>query len=389
MSKFDNRTINIVEKIIKEQVSSFNPSESGLLTGETGVLLLLEKYSKIGKVDNSTFQNTFENVVVSNQYNRENSHGKGITGNYWLYSYLNKRNILDNETYDSLCVHYQKLKDHAIFSIRESFYDFLFGSIGIGRLFLYNLPNNNLDFFDIYFQELIKQLQNPNNIFYSYSINDNKVIKDEIDVGLAHGVLGILKFCVDCYNNKVCKKEAVIVITAISSFLLKHRNKSQISYYPFKVNLTSSKKSNSRLAWCYGDLVTGYLLYQASKVLNDDNLMSFSLEVLINTTHRTEAKKNGVFDTGICHGSSSLAYIYHKLWNSSSNIVFKEASDYWRNVTFKYIFDKNIGLGKYDPLDKTYQADKSLLEGSIGVGLVLLSMLDNDFEWDYCILLNE
>lgn len=104
--------------------------------------------------------------------------------------------------------------------------------------------------------------------------------------------------------------------------------------------IESESPSNSRLAWCYGDLGIGMALYLAGKTTNNINWESKALEVLLRTTKRRTDDLTLVVDAGLCHGAVGIAHIYNRMYGYTKNIIFKEASDYW--------FSKTLDMAKFD-----------------------------------------
>ena len=87
---------------------------------------------------------------------------------------------------------------------------------------------------------------------------------------------------------------------AIIQMLKDHVNQNcEHCYFPYCGIIESPfQLGYSRLAWCYGDLGIGIILYQAAKTFNDVELENFALEVLLHTTTRKEIEQTQAFDAG-------------------------------------------------------------------------------------------
>jgi lantibiotic modifying enzyme len=125
-------------------------------------------------------------------------------------------------------------------------------------------------------------------------------------------------------------------------------------------------------------------------IFDDVNLKKFALEVFRHSMTRVDSDRTFVRDAGICHGTAGIAHVYNKMWHLTRDKTFKNACDFWINQTLQLDkFDDTIsGYKQYFSPTNTYQSSSGLLEGSSGIGLVLISHLTNDFDWDYCIMLN-
>jgi len=178
----------------------------------------------------------------------------------------------------------------------------------------------------------------------------------------------------------------------IVNYLLTHTNADTTSNY-FSYTISSEKQANevTRLAWCYGDLGVGIILYQAGIIFQDKQTIDFSLKVLLNSTKRSTIEDAMIVDAGICHGTAGVAHIYNKMWHYTQDPIFKDACDHWiqKTIEFGIYADGIAGFKKYNGESKRYENDCGLLEGPAGIGLVLLSYLTGDFSWDYCLMLND
>ena len=143
------------------------------------------------------------------------------------------------------------------------------------------------------------------------------------------------------------------------------------------------------MAWCYGDLGVGIALWQAGKALKKEKWKKTGLEVLLQSTSRQTFHETSVIDTGICHGCSGIAMIYRRMFLETHRDEFKQAIPYWINQTLNYSHFED-GLVGYKTWEKNkWIRDYSLLTGVSGIGLVLLSYLEDDQQdWDEIFLIS-
>ena len=149
--------------------------------------------------------------------------------------------------------------------------------------------------------------------------------------------------------------------------------------------------NTSRLAWCYGDLSSAYVLLEAAQTLNDSSSYNKAISIAIQTTKRKTLEETSVIDAGICHGSSGLALMYILLHRKTKIQDFQDAADFWIQDTLDKAIHED-GLAGF----KAWQGQEyggwineyGLLEGVAGIGLVLLTYLNPEIPaWYRCLLL--
>ena len=194
-----------------------------------------------------------------------------------------------------------------------------------------------------------------------------------------------------CYDGNICKHDAKKIALIIIDFYSNHINiDKKYSNFIDVINVDEYIYSKSRLGWCYGDLSIAYTLYQAGVTFQDSRTVESAITILLQSTKRRSVEDTYIRDAGICHGSSGVAHIYNRLWHKTKNIIFKDACDYWilKTLEFSCHIDGIAGYKKYSPIKQRFEAELGLLEGTTGIGLVLLSYLTGDFTWDYSIMLD-
>jgi hypothetical protein len=180
-------------------------------------------------------------------------------------------------------------------------------------------------------------------------------------------------------------------IQRIVAFYREAQNSEGHSLFPYYVSGNDPERTSSRLGWCYGDLVAGYLFYGAGKAIGNPSISAYAMDILTHSTSRLTLQRTEVHDGGICHGSAGLAHIYRRIHRSTGRECFREAADHWlrRTILAADYTGGRIAYKSYDPRSRTYSVNDSLLEGTAGVGLVLLSALTHDDSWDHCLMLND
>jgi lantibiotic modifying enzyme len=133
-------------------------------------------------------------------------------------------------------------------------------------------------------------------------------------------------------------------------------------------------------------------LWQAARTIQNKEWECIALDILLHTTTRKNPAKERVIDGGICHGSSGIAHIYNRLYQSTGIDVFRDAAIHWIDDTLaKAQFIDGIAGYKtwHSPKYGGWITHTGLLEGVSGIGLVLLSFIsDIEPRWDECLLLS-
>ncbi|WP_282086589.1 lanthionine synthetase LanC family protein [Aquimarina algiphila] len=356
----------------------------------------LYRYSQKEVYKKKAIQLTNQLLTVFSDRNVLSGFFEGFEGIFYTIQYLYHCKIIED---DSLL---DDLEEYLLKSLSIDFkinnFDPLHGSIG---KLLYYINSKNKD------KEKVNQLVNTfidslyNNkketdhgIFW---YDDNEDVKDLVNLGVAHGLAGILSFLLRLkelgYNNTYLD----ILITGIIKTILNSKNNiPRISnfpdYYSKNINQTNI---NSRLAWCYGDLGIAYTLLYASKVLQRDDL-KVEVENITNSTIRRTISNSGInyyedysfFDTGFCHGISGIVFILQKINNTLNQPNIDKRIQFWKKELF-YNLEKQLKIKEdiylpwYRQDDKySYTLDKeSMLNGLCGTGLVLLSLEYKQYDW--------
>ena len=130
-----------------------------------------------------------------------------------------------------------------------------------------------------------------------YDFINQRVDPDKINLGLAHGIPSILKFCVQCFKQGICPDKTSQLANEIIAYLLDNMNREiHSSYFPNFIEEGRNADQSSRVAWCYGDLGVGYILYQAGVAFKKTDLTDLALQIL---RHSAKRKKGGGCGRGV------------------------------------------------------------------------------------------
>jgi len=388
----------------------------GLFSGESGICLFLAYYSKSNSLDIDLTIHINDIIDMTNKiFSNPLTNFTDLTilseiG--WLIQHLSHHNLVDINSKDYFHDLDEILSESLSIFINNNRYDCLNGVINIG-IYFYNryLYENNRKYYT-YLEKIVDKIATKRieeDYFIKWlSIIDYKNQKLGYNLGIAHGIPGLILFFIKLYNINFKRELLSHLIIKSSMYLLSHkRNLCKFkSYFPgiysdaIKLNISKNELDNdheTRLGWCYGDLSVGYALYKASLLeLEEINfLREESLGILINTTYRKNIVDMAIKDACLCHGTAGISHMYNRLYHLTSMIEFKDSASFWLKETLMMSKNKNKFAGYkadlYNNEDKGIEnlKNRSFLNGISGIGLFLLSILSlDDSNWDECLLLS-
>lgn len=208
-----------------------------------------------------------------------------------------------------------------------------------------------------------------------------------IDLGLAHGVPGVIALLSKCVTSGVQTDVARPLLSRAVTWVLRRRLSSN-ALSSFSVS--ADRYDSSRVAWCYGDPGVALSLFLAARSLGDISLQNIASEIAVKSAGRRHSG-HGIVDACYCHGSAGLAQLYRRMYQMSGDKCLSFASDHWLNETLKFGTGESADGGYAYPRSKGgrfhHMPSQALLEGIIGTGLVLSSPKNDDFgDWDEALL---
>jgi lantibiotic modifying enzyme len=367
----------------------------GVLAGVSGKALFMFYYSlytgnsKYADIGEQALTRALE--IINNNYPYHN-YCNGISGFAWTCEHLAQQGFIESKDITFL----DELKPYLFSSMEYDFakgnYDFLYGGLGVGFYFMTHKDNHKE------INRLLECLEQtsekmPDGCWKWKSILDSKSQRIGYNISLSHGMSSIVACMSKLYRqNSELSKAKEILSGAVKYIILQQIPQLQVSYFPnYSLENEDPIRAQSRLAWCYGDLGISQALLQASIALDDAQLQHLAAEVLHFSCARKELKTSFVTDAGLCHGTSGIAQIFQRAYYATNDLIFYDTANYWLEKTLEMAkFDDGLaGFKKWAGNDKQWIACDSLLEGITGIGLCILSALDNKLlPWDECLLLS-
>lgn len=363
------------------QLKEGGPEQWGnsLYSGNYGIMLFFSYYLK--------YNTNPDNVVIIQNYMDEcldklcegelnHTFASGASGMLYAVKLLVKEQLL-NVDYTELATGYEQyLLNKMERDLKMQNYDFLHGALGVG--FYYQ---KNKKFID----SLIRHLENTaikegHNLKWASNLGINQ--GNGYNIALSHGMSSIAIVLAHMYSSGYYEDKLKYLIIGTVNYILSQEIdcRQYGSFFPSQSleNNNQSTLGKSRLAWCYGDLGIAVALWQCGNILKIPAWTEKALEVLISSTSRMTSSDTMVWDACVCHGTAGNAMVYRYMYQETGVQIFQDAYLYWIEETLRMakFTDGFAGYKSYVPMEHRWHEDASLLEGIAGIGLVLLTSLE-------------
>jgi hypothetical protein len=204
-----------------------------------------------------------------------------------------------------------------------------------------------------------------------------------IDVGVAHGVGGILPVLAAAC---AILPDAVVARSAYDgarNWLLSQQMGLASSTYPDIVAPREPIRPG-RHAWCYGDVGLAGVLHAAAQWADDAPLADHARRVAERALGLPFVDA-GFRDAGLCHGTAGVAHLYHRLFRATGTAAFADYAARLFDATLE-MRRPGEGVAGYAPhRSEACAVDESdgFLEGAAGIGLAQLAALgEAGTSWD-------
>ncbi|MBB5441360.1 lantibiotic modifying enzyme [Pedobacter sp. AK017] len=370
----------------------------GLFTGKLGLSLFLAYYAQFKKseADMDNAVQIVEHMFDQTSFNAEYYNlSTGFSGLDWLLEHYNHTGILEVNTDEVFAGHDQELYERMMAELARYHYDYISGGLGIFMYFLAKAQTEQTRAWLANGMDLLEKMSVSKNglvSWYDYDIQNANVNFERKNLGLSHGIPGILAVLVRAYAKDVSRKKTMMLIRRTADYLLSlyDENSSGISIFAHYDIAGKAPELNSRLAWCYGDLGICLALTQANTVLKDDKIEGLIRRSLSHAVKRRDSTETLVHDSALCHGAAGAAHIFHHFYRRYLNPDLKAAAEYWYQVSLdEYAFKDGAESFQRDANLPTYANSIGFLEGISGIGLAYISYLKPELSgWDEILLIS-
>ncbi len=391
-SKIEKKVLEIVKRIMQKP----SIEDISLMSGSIGVTLFLfyyARYAKNSEAESKAFELIEEAFEQISSDEILPSFSGGLAGIGWTIEHLVARGFFEADTeelFEDLDVLLDKQIDKAM---EIGFFDFLHGGIGMSLYFLQKGTDAAKTIVSRFIQALNSTaIRSSGSICWESMLVREKNISG-VNLSISHGISGILAFLASAHSKNIEPKLCKELIEGTIDYIL--ANKSQagaISIFPNWIS-NEAPSADSRLAWCYGDLGVAVAIFRAAKSIENKKFQEEAIDILTFNAGRKALKDNALNkETMLCHGTGGLAAIYFRMYLETKIPLFAETTQYWIDKTLEFAHYEDGIAGyksRFTDAQGGWLPDFSFLEGVSGVGLLLVSVLENaEPTWDSALLLS-
>ncbi|MCF2828733.1 MULTISPECIES: lanthionine synthetase C family protein [unclassified Pseudoalteromonas] len=386
----------MVEKLAKQVESDLEMLDrNGLLSGLAGHLLFLFRAANFNDawVDEEKFHLALDKL--QNELAEQTPElSSGLAGQAWVLEYFNQ---YDDEDYDPELL---EEIDH-FFATALDFtpwtgeIEMVLGLAGyspyISRRAKRTKQSTLFDRLVTGYESVAVELSDqqiawsqPKQSVYRFDKEDTE--SHEFNLGLAHGVPGIIAALLPALQDQKVKLRAQKLVIAGCDWLLEQQSHAEDKKACF--GSCAGDEHHSRLGWCYGDLTIALTLARAGHALDKPRYVEQALEIALFNVDR-DATQGHIKDAGLCHGFFGLVTIYQLLNQIMPHPKLQGAALTWLDYGLNQYQERGLeALYSYNGLEKAHQEDHSFLMGYSGIGLALIGVLDDNLDWVDCLLMS-
>ncbi len=316
----------------------------------------------------------------------------------WLIDQYVKLGLLDNdEKKNSRMIVDLILESLTDEELKNNHHDLFYGFIGKAIFLIENDQKNNAQCLSKIVEALKENaIVDKCGVYWNtpYPFHPLSQFEKTINFGIPHGCLGIILFLIKCSDSLKMRNELSSILRSSIDWILNKLDEQKNKLLHVYGNEGGGM---GRLAWCYGDLAISFVLLRYDEVFGSIKSREKAYELIalassksINETGLQYYSEYDFYDVGLCHGTSSVAYMYHKMAQITGDNNIKILADKWLSITVenltKFLFHFDIVA---DRRDKDIDYTMGFLEGLSGVGLALISFLNPKLsDWDKLLLLD-
>jgi len=212
------------------------------------------------------------------------------------------------------------------------------------------------------------------------------------NLGVAHGVPGIIGLLSRTYRRGHCRTEARRIAQGAIRWVLSQRlPPGKQSAFPYWTG-PGTKSTATRPTWCYGDLGVTMCLLAAARDLGNPAWAAAAIQIASDVARRSR-DSTLVQDASLCHGAAGMAHMFNRLFQATGAAEFRELALYWYESTLQQCHPGQ-GVGGFesywnDGQAEGYRPDPTFLNGSTGIALALLAGLSSlEPSWDRALLVD-
>jgi len=388
---------NIHNKVVDYIVNKkdINYHFLGGRTGEIPYLYLVEKLIDSDSFDIEQLINADISNIITTLSTKELALGMstGVSGIGWTLEFLNQQQAQDYDVEFCAAID-NMLLSRITFPKWQGELEHVLGLAGVAAYAARRLEQS--DDYRLY-EQIVKhyetlaitvatnQVSWPQPVNSVFRLNTEAAEKKEFNLGLAHGVPGIIAALIPALAIPQLKARVETLITYSCNWLIEQRINTAEHELTFPA--VAGGSSASRLGWCYGDLTIALTLARAGQALNISKFTDIARETALFSSKKN-AEAGQIFEAGICHGSSGLITIFQLLNEILDEPQLEQAALKWLDFTLQLYKDNDLkGFTGFTAEPDEYEHNTGFLTGYAGIGLALITATTGNADWADSLLL--
>lgn len=358
--------LEIILKKISDEVLYSENLLYGLHSGILGEIIFL-LYSHLVYPDNRKLEAINQRLsrVILHGDKLNNSLAEGKAGLDFVLQLLIEHNILDKDVLEDYIKHRKENILSTIDAYPDDMYDYFYGYLGYLPIISYlNKPTAKMGF-ELIDSKLKNSLTDTHPIWTTFEKGNKK--SDIINMGIPHGLLGILNF--EVQRNKALNSND----SFYSDLILREINNHVKWDQEVAVPITLNEFVPTRLAWCNGDLSLLHTLKRIALYSKSDFPFTSWIETLKRKCLMRNTNNANIHDMCICHGYTGVLLRLESNRHLFSPIELQNILSYWTNNIIDHY--KQKGTLYFNTDTEELGPNTGLFEGSSGTGLYILSLL--------------
>ncbi len=328
----------------------------------------------------------------------------GFTGVAWSVEHLRNRLLAADSSEDPNEAIEQSLMTYIQHSTEVESYDLIGGLVGLGVFGLARFPRPSaVELLGAVVTRLLDLVERQGELYTWYTPPDllpdhqRKVApKGYYNLGLAHGVPGVIGFLGQCQALDILPDRIRPVLQGGVKWLLEKKIKDQDACFASWLTRDGNPNENqepTRSAWCYGDPGVAAALLVAAQSLGQKAWKKEALSLARLAAQRSLPRVH-VFDMGLCHGTAGLALFFNRMYQQTGESSLKTAAQSWveRTLAMRRTGEDFAGFPMWtlsESQEGHWAPEPGILTGAAGVGLALLAAATPiEPTWDQFMMLS-
>jgi hypothetical protein len=279
-------------------------------------------------------------------------------------------------------------------------YDLISGLVGFGVYFLERLPSESAEAgirLVVQHLEDTAEHQASGTTWYS-SPESLPEWQRELcpegyyNLGVAHGIPCVVYMLGEACALELEAERSYRLLEGAVTWLIAHQRPSG-SLSRFSGWIATGASSDSRLAWCYGDLGIAAVLLRVAHRAGRADWREFALS-LVDHCLSWPLNRSKVNDAPLCHGAAGVAHIFNRIFQLEGDIRCRDAAIEWFDRALSMRLETGgvsgfVAYAKAGDGPVVWQPSPAFLDGALGIALSLQAALTTTApEWDRQLLLS-